>query len=174
MAGTGENLFIDGLVASDLCIGDVFRLAGSSDSSGSSLALQVASPRRPCEQWNQVHASPSFLEGTALLGTPPQRVDLASGSPYDVTEGNVRHFALTNTLAGFFFRILDGGELAVGDRLVLVSRPWPEWPLKRVGDLLYGQASVAREGWVAWSGTDAERCAQRISALALSLLLSGA
>jgi hypothetical protein len=26
--------------------------------------------------------------------------------------------------------------------------------LQRLGDLLYGGASVAREGWVAWAGTE--------------------
>ena len=40
---------------------------------------------------------------------------------------------------------------------MLSSRPHPEWTLKRLGDLLYGEASVAREGWVAWSGTEDER-----------------
>jgi len=45
----------------------------------------------------------------------------------------------------------------VGLVQVLSSRPHPEWSLKRIGGLLYGQASVAREGWVAWCGTDEER-----------------
>lgn len=40
---------------------------------------------------------------------------------------------------------------------ILSSRPHPDWPLKRLGDLLYGKATVGREGWVAWSGTEEER-----------------
>ena len=36
------------------------------------------------------------------------------------------------------------------------SRPHPEWPLKRVGDLCYGNAAVAPRGWLAWAGTAEE------------------
>lgn len=152
-----------------------------------------------------MHATDGFLRGTALIGTPPQRLRLDTGLPLDEeTPGNVRHYCLTNTLGGFFLRVLRGGEVSVGDSLVsnthmtplrilvpafacmpysfvsivcrpflwrsrvvailahlygqvLSSRPHPEWTLKRLGDLLYGQASVDREGWVSWSGTEEER-----------------
>lgn len=169
--GSGENLFVDGVTAWELCIGDEFAVvpaaaataagepepgAGKAGSRPTAL-LQVSSPRRACEQWNVVHAPRAFLAGTALMGSPPQRT-LQDGSPYEASEGNVRHFALQHTLGGIFFRVVQAGNLAVGDTLVLTSRPHPAWPLKRVGDLLYGPAvTVGREGWVNWSGTAEEQ-----------------
>ena len=56
--------------------------------------------------------------------------------------GNVRHWVLQHTLGGFFFRILVGGELTVGDTLTLAKRPHPEWTIKRVGDLMHSSAAV--------------------------------
>jgi MOSC domain-containing protein YiiM len=122
--GSAEDLFVDGIAAWELCIGDVFTKAG--EGAGEGPMLQVSSPRRPCEQWNQVHAERAFLDGTALMGTPPQRLRLADGSLCDETEGNVRHFCLRNTLGGFFFRVQRGGELRVGDELVRQTR----WPIR--------------------------------------------
>lgn len=66
--------------------------------------------------------------------------------PHGEVEGNVRHFALTNTLGGVYFRIKSPGEIAVGDTLSLADRPYPDWPLSRVGSLLYGSASILPEG----------------------------
>lgn len=121
--GSAENLYLEGLSAWELCIGDIFTLKRAAEKSGGSgqLTLQVTSPRRPCEQWNQVHATSAFLEGTALVGTPPQRLRLQTSLPLgeEDTPGNVRHYCLQNTLGGFFFRVLCGGEICVGDSLVL-------------------------------------------------------
>ena len=136
--GSGENVFVDGLEQWSLCIGDVFTVPGTQ------LRLEVSSPRRPCEYWNMIH------------GLLPYDDDGAAYQAAD-GEGNVRHHCLRNTLGGFFFRVLVGGELSVGDTLTLAERPHPEWTLRRVGDLVYGNAGVAREGWVAWAGTGAER-----------------
>ena len=46
----GENFFVDGLSQGELCIGDLFAVEGSS------VVLEVASPRRPCDKWNKVHS----------------------------------------------------------------------------------------------------------------------
>jgi MOSC domain-containing protein YiiM len=187
--GSGEDLFVDGLVAWELCVGDVLGVvvAGGGGGEAAGLLLQVSSPRRPCEQWNVVHAGEDFLSGTVLAGQPAQRCypspasssscadeqgkDAGGGGAggeegrgsgrqmrvFREVEGNVRHVCLQQTLGGFFLRVLRGGDVSVGDRLTLVSRPRPGWTLRRVGALLYGRAAVAREGWVAWCGTDAER-----------------
>ena len=49
------------------------------------------------------------------------------------------------------------------DRVTVVHRPRPDWPCQRVGDLLYGQATVAQphgglaeQRGEAWSGTEEE------------------
>lgn len=38
---------------------------------------------------------------------------------------------------GWYYRVLEEGSVAVGDRIRLVERPLPDWPLTRVIDLLY-------------------------------------
>ena len=40
---------------------------------------------------------------------------------------------------GWYYRVLQPGCLQAGNTLVLVARPWPEWPLARVIDVLYHQ-----------------------------------
>lgn len=38
---------------------------------------------------------------------------------------------------GWYYRVLEPGQVAAGDSLTLVERPCAEWPLSRVLDLLY-------------------------------------
>lgn len=48
---------------------------------------------------------------------------------------------------GWYYRVLEPGTLQAGDKLVLLERPWPQWTLARVIDVLYHQpfdASVLR------------------------------
>ena len=40
---------------------------------------------------------------------------------------------------GWYYRVLQAGTLQAGDALTLVARPWPQWPLARVIDVLYHQ-----------------------------------
>jgi hypothetical protein len=61
-----------------------------------------------------------------------------------------------NAFVAAFVLLMDCGHLFCSGQ-VLSSRSHPEWSLKRLGDLLYGQAGVPRESWVAWSGTEEER-----------------
>ena len=134
--GSGENFYVDGLAQGELCIGDVLEI----EECGT--LLEVASPRRPCEKWNKVHNMPAH--------------------PHGEPDGNVRHFCLTHTLGGVYLQIKTGGDICVGDRVSLVSRPDPDWPLSRVGTLLYSQAMALREGGLhegngeAWCGTSEE------------------
>ncbi|WP_028917758.1 MOSC domain-containing protein [Pseudoxanthomonas sp. J35] len=39
--------------------------------------------------------------------------------------------------SGWYYRVLGPGLVAAGDDLVLLERPFPEWPLTRLGELLY-------------------------------------
>ncbi|UUP19336.1 MOSC domain-containing protein [Nitratireductor thuwali] len=59
---------------------------------------------------------------------------------------------------GWYFRVLEEGTVAAGDRLVLMERPQPEWTLARVTDLLYRDrlnyealAELADNALLAWS-----------------------
>ncbi len=38
---------------------------------------------------------------------------------------------------GWYYRVLEPGEIRAGDALVLVARPHPDWPLPRLADLFY-------------------------------------
>ncbi len=40
-------------------------------------------------------------------------------------------------MTGWYYRVLEPGEVAAGDRLVLQERPAPEWRLNRITALLY-------------------------------------
>ncbi|WP_027994736.1 MOSC domain-containing protein [Simplicispira psychrophila] len=40
---------------------------------------------------------------------------------------------------GWYYRVLEPGTLQAGDPLTLVARPWPQWPLVRIIDVLYHQ-----------------------------------
>ncbi len=40
---------------------------------------------------------------------------------------------------GWYYRVLQAGTLQAGDAVTLVARPWPQWPLARVIDMLYHQ-----------------------------------
>jgi MOSC domain-containing protein YiiM len=77
----GENLTTEGLLETEVCIGDRFRI-------GSAL-LEVSQPRIPC----------------ANLALRHERADLP------------KHF-LASGRSGFYFRIIEHGELAAGDAIV--------------------------------------------------------
>ena len=38
---------------------------------------------------------------------------------------------------GWYYRVQEGGTLRPGDMLEWIERPWPQWPLTRVLDVLY-------------------------------------
>lgn len=38
---------------------------------------------------------------------------------------------------GWYYRVLEPGEVSAGDMLERVERPFPEWPLSRLADLLF-------------------------------------
>lgn len=128
-ASSGENVLIDGLDRQNLCIGDVF-VVQSCDGEWRSCMLQVSSPRKPCRRWDKRYGGANGL--------------------------SVRHFVLTNTCGGFFFRVLRPGFISLGDRVVLVHRPHPRWRLEKLGKKLYGCAGGHVDTWTNWTGTPAE------------------
>nr|WP_236549195.1 MULTISPECIES: MOSC domain-containing protein [Novosphingobium] len=49
--------------------------------------------------------------------------------------------------AGWYYRVLEDGEVAAGDRMVLAERPYPDWTVQRVfGLLIAGDHKKDREG----------------------------
>ncbi|QDK31222.1 MOSC domain-containing protein [Sphingomonas sp. IC081] len=49
--------------------------------------------------------------------------------------------------AGWYYRVIEQGEVAAGETMELAARPWPEWSVKRVfGLLIAGDYKQDREG----------------------------
>jgi MOSC domain-containing protein YiiM len=84
--GLGENISTRGLVESDVCVGDVFRLGGA--------RIRISQPRTPC--WKIDHRT--GCEGVAA-------------------------FIAEHALAGWYYRVLEAGEVAPGDWLEQLERP---------------------------------------------------
>ncbi|HWL93418.1 MAG TPA: MOSC domain-containing protein [Phycisphaerae bacterium] len=82
----GENLTTEGLLESDVCLGDVFRIG--------SAMVQISQPRQPC-------------------GTLAMRNN-SSELPKWINE---------KAFTGFYLRVLEPGEVSVGDAIELLRRP---------------------------------------------------
>lgn len=128
-ARSGENLLIEGLDRFNLCIGDTFAVR-SADGVTRECILQVSSPRKPCKRWDRKYGSANGL--------------------------SVRHFVLTNTVGGWFFRVVRPGTICKGDTIVLVERAYPQWRLERIGRKLYGSGGGHIDSWTHWTGTFSE------------------
>lgn len=113
----GENLVIDNFDSSDVCIGDVIHVFSGQDKATTrpSVIFEISSSCAPCAKFGAVHR----VEGL----TPSQ---------------GVKGYSAEHALRGYFYRVLQEGELRVGDTLVLVHRPYPQWNLERVAQLCYG------------------------------------
>lgn len=44
---------------------------------------------------------------------------------------------------GWYYRVLEPGEVGAGDHFELVGRDWPEWPLTRLWQVLFGPSAEA-------------------------------
>merc|ERR1712137_491379 len=58
-------------------------------------------------------------------------------------------------LAGWFFRVLVPGSIAIGDQLILDKRIHPEWNLKRLATLMYSETNLTYK-IPRWIGTEDE------------------
>lgn len=77
-----------------------------------------------------------FRAGTALLEVsqarqPCWKVDLRFAAP-----GMARRMQ-DNGRTGWYYRVIEAGELISGDRLELIERPCPDWSLARLLRVLY-------------------------------------
>lgn len=95
----GENISATGLIETEACIGDRFRL-------GSAL-VEISQGRKPC--WKLGH-----------------RLDDPRVTAEVVSTGR----------AGWYYRVIEAGQVAAGDSLELIARPQPEWNVARVFDLI--------------------------------------
>ena len=70
--------------------------------------LQVAQGRQPCWKLNHRFGVPDMAKRVQNTGR-----------------------------TGWYYRVLETGRIAPGDRLTLIDRPQPDWPLARIAALLY-------------------------------------
>ncbi|MES1200870.1 MAG: MOSC domain-containing protein [Pseudomonadota bacterium] len=95
----GENLAIDGVTETDLCIGDVHAI-------GTAL-LRVCQPRQPCFKF--------------ALRFDDERLPQAM---------------VINGRAGWYYRVIQTGELSAGDKIELRERPNPDFSFARLVELM--------------------------------------
>ncbi|MGE0055328.1 MAG: MOSC domain-containing protein [Hyphomicrobium sp.] len=103
--GFGENLTIDGLDETTVCIGDIMR-AGT-------VALQVSEPRQPCFK--------------LALRFGDRRMPKAM---------------MQNGLCGWYFRVLEPGQLTAGNRVRLEVRLNPDWTIARFHRLIAARSAT--------------------------------
>jgi MOSC domain-containing protein YiiM len=94
-AAFGENMTTEDLVEAEVCIGDVFRVVGSGEGTGGP-TVQVSQPRQPCYKLAARHKAKRLALWVQETG-----------------------------LTGFYFRVLEEGEVRAGSVLALLERPVP-------------------------------------------------
>jgi MOSC domain-containing protein YiiM len=105
--GFGENLCIEAMSETDICVGDVHRIGDC--------RLQVCQPRQPC-----------FKLALRFSDKMMPKAMIRSGR------------------AGWYYRVLEAGELAAGDKVRLEDRPNPDFSFARLVELIsYGKATQA-------------------------------
>jgi len=128
----GENIFLDSelLSSGKTCIGDEFKVFRCGRPQR--LRLQVSCPRLPCG-----------------------KIDDRMGKTYTAC-GARAHCAVTGH-AGLFFRVLEPGDLQIGDVLKLTARKYPMWDLARVSRLMYSHPTALMNHKVRGSKAWADR-----------------
>ena len=97
--GFGENLCIEGMRESDLCVADVHHIG--------SARLQVCQPRQPC-----------FKLALRFQDKMMPKAMVRSGR------------------SGWYYRVLEPGEIAPGDAVHLDTRPNADFPFTRLVELI--------------------------------------
>jgi MOSC domain-containing protein YiiM len=97
--GFGENLCIEGVRESDLCVGDIHRIGGA--------LLQVCQPRQPC-----------FKLALRFQDKMMPKAMVRSGR------------------SGWYYRVLEPGEIAPGDAVHLDQRPNSDFQFTRLVEFI--------------------------------------
>lgn len=90
----GENLTVNGMNDTNVCIGDTYQMG--------TLTVQVSSPRIPC--WKISHK----------MNMP-----------------DLDKFVAEKQITGWYYRVLEGGTLFLGDEVTRLSRPNPQLSISR-------------------------------------------
>lgn len=113
--GFGENISTDGMTEKTVCVGDRYRIGPSereqidSDDNERGIVVEVTGFRQPC--WK--------------LG-------------YNCGVRNLPGLMQEEGTTGWYYRVLETGRIATGDRFFLLERRYPEWPIARLIRRFYG------------------------------------
>ena len=119
----GENFSTAGMTEQDVCIGDIYRVitARAGTARAGTALMQVSQGRQPCWKLNRRLAHPEAAFVVQQSGA-----------------------------TGWYYRVLETGAVARGDRLDLLERPCPDWPLARLIRALFpadGDTPDLRAEW---------------------------
>ncbi|GAB47918.1 MOSC domain-containing protein [Mobilicoccus pelagius] len=94
-----------------------------------------------------VHLGDTFRLGTAVVQvsqgrSPCWKLDVRLGR-----RSTARHMQ-EERITGWYHRVLEQGDVAEGDDLVLLDRPEPDWPLTRLHDVMFDRTG-GPEAWAA-------------------------
>ncbi len=106
--GFGENISTHGMTEETVCLGDRYRI-GPGGEDNRGIVVEVTGFRQPC--WK--------LGFNCAVREVP-RIMQEEGTP------------------GWYYRVLKPGTIAAGDAIVLLDRPFPEWPIGRLVRGFYG------------------------------------
>lgn len=93
-----------------VCVGDVIEIRNSEGNGACVAKIRITGPRQPCNKLNH-------------------RFGIA----------NMSHRAQSQSRTGWLYSVPQEGNIEVGDQMVLVERPYPEWPVARVQYYLYAE-----------------------------------
>lgn len=108
--GFGENLVIEEMDETSVCLGDVYQLGDAK--------IEVSQPRRPCWKPARRHRIMDFALRIQNSGR-----------------------------TGWYYRVLEEGNIAAPAVLTLVKRPFPEWTIAAANEVMYirkNDAAAAR------------------------------
>lgn len=95
----GENLLVDTINETDICVGDILEVGGA--------VFEVSQPRQPC--W-KLSANTSTKSMTSII--------------------------YNNGLTGWYVRVKQEGEIKQGDKVILLSRTYPELSIKALNKVI--------------------------------------
>lgn len=102
---------------------------------------------------SQVCVGDTFTVGAAIVQISQGRQPCWKLDRRFETRGMARRMqAVRNT--GWYYRVLQPGHVRRGDRLVLIDRPEPGWPISRVLRLLFDRRTGTPDDWAAASAIE--------------------